>query len=72
MNTPIIKPPTRAQLQAQVQWLEAEVARLRKALEPFARRVQSISLSGALGHILREDLWRARDALQEKKDAPET
>jgi hypothetical protein len=42
----------------------AEIERLRAALEPFARNVNSLSLSGALGHITREDLWRARDALK--------
>jgi hypothetical protein len=43
--------------------LRAEIEELRAALEPFARNVQSISLSGALGHITREDLWRAFHAL---------
>lgn len=43
--------------------LTKEIDRLRAALEPFARNVKSLSLGGALGHITREDLWRARDVL---------
>ena len=51
-------------------WLgdsEMTVAKLRAALEPFARKVDAVSLSGALGHIKREHLWAARAALEETK-----
>jgi outer membrane protein TolC len=40
----------------------AEIERLRAALEPFQRNVESLSLSGALGHIGREELLNARRA----------
>lgn len=46
---------------------DAEIEQLRNALKPFARNVESVSLSGALGHITREDLWHARDALKEQE-----
>ena len=46
--------------------LIAENVKLRAALEPFARNVQCLSLRGALGHITREDLLCARDALDAK------
>jgi hypothetical protein len=53
---------TVASLLAEIERLRADNAGLREALEPFQRNVESISLSGALGHIEREHLWRARDA----------
>lgn len=40
-----------------------EIERLRKALEPFQRNVEASSLSAALGHIGREELWNARHTL---------
>lgn len=43
--------------------MEAEITRLRDALEPFARNAKAASLSEALGHISREDLERASEAL---------
>ena len=46
--------------------LRAENARLRAALEPFARNVEAVSLSATLGHITREHLWEARRALEPK------
>jgi hypothetical protein len=47
-------------------WLLArENERLRAALEPFQRRVDSLSLSRALGHIGREELWNARHAYEQ-------
>jgi hypothetical protein len=42
----------------------AEIDRLRTALEPFQRNVESLSLSGALGHIGREELLSARRAYE--------
>jgi hypothetical protein len=47
--------------------LRAEVERLQAALEPFARKADSLSLSEALGHIEREHLRAARRALEEGK-----
>jgi hypothetical protein len=47
----------------------AEIERLRAALEPFQRNVESLSISGALGHIGREDLWNARSAYAQSKMA---
>jgi multidrug resistance efflux pump len=49
---------------------DAEIERLRAALEPFQRNVESLSLSGALGHIGREELWNARYALEQSIAAP--
>jgi multidrug resistance efflux pump len=49
---------------------DAEIERLRAALEPFQRNVESLSLSGALGHIGREELWNARHALEQSIAAP--
>ncbi len=43
-----------------------EIKRLRAALEPFQRHVDSVSLSGALGHVTREHLWEARHAFEDK------
>jgi multidrug resistance efflux pump len=43
---------------------DAEIERLRAALEPFQRNVESLSLSGALGHIGREELLNARRAYE--------
>lgn len=43
---------------------DAEIKKLRAALEPFARNVDAVSLSETLGHITREDLWRALAAMQ--------
>ena len=57
-------PTENMQLKAEIELLRAQREELRTALEPFARNVESVSLSGALGHITREDLWRARDALK--------
>ena len=55
---------TGTQMQAdEINRLTAVNARLREALRPFAANVDSLSLSGALGHIQREDLHRAREAL---------
>jgi hypothetical protein len=50
---------------------DAEVAkaRLRAALEPFARNPHAVSLAEALGHITREDLLRAVKAIA-REDAP--
>ena len=45
-----------------------EIERLRAALRPFALDVGAVSLSRALGHITREDLLRARDALTGGKE----
>jgi hypothetical protein len=39
------------------------IEKMRAALEPFARNVDALSLSKALGHIEREHLWAARKAL---------
>jgi hypothetical protein len=50
----------------EVERLCAEVERLQATLEPFARNVESVSLSEALGHITREHLWEARHALEKK------
>ncbi len=46
---------------------EAEIYRLRTALEPFARKANAPSLAEALGHISREDLLRAQAALKNEK-----
>ena len=43
----------------------AEIERLRAALKPFAIDVGAVSLSKALGHIGREDLLRAKAALEQ-------
>jgi plasmid stabilization system protein ParE len=48
---------------------EAEIERLRAALEPFQRNVESVSLSGALGHIGREQLWQARLVYAKTREA---
>lgn len=40
-----------------------KVERLEAALQPFALNVKAVSLRDALGHISREDLLRARAAL---------
>jgi hypothetical protein len=40
----------------------AQIERLRAALEPFQRNVEALSLSSALGHIGRDELWNARHA----------
>jgi hypothetical protein len=61
-------PTENAQLRAEIELLRAGNKLLRAALEPFTRNVESVSLSGALGHITREDLWRARDALKPPLD----
>jgi hypothetical protein len=45
---------------------QAKIERLRLALEPFARNADATSLSEALGHVSRDDLHRARDALSER------
>ncbi len=42
-----------------------QINKLWVALEPFARNANAVSLSDALGHITREDLLRARDALMQ-------
>lgn len=45
------------------------------ALKPFALNVGAVSLSGALGHISREHLLAARDALtaiEQLRDATQT
>ena len=42
----------------------AEIERLRAALRPFAKNIYAVSLAEALGHIGRQDLERARDALK--------
>ena len=39
--------------------LTDENKRLLAALEPFQRNVEAVSLSDALGHIGREELWNA-------------
>jgi hypothetical protein len=41
--------------------LQAEIERLRAALEPFGRNVGAKSLVEALGHITREDMERAKE-----------
>ena len=41
----------------------SQVTQMREALEPFAKNIEAVSLVDALGHIGREDLVRARDAL---------
>ncbi len=45
-----------------------ENARLQAALEPFARNVNAVSLSEALGHISREHLLNARKALANEQE----
>jgi hypothetical protein len=63
-------PLERFALRLQTAWSEghaAEIERLRAALEPFQRNVESLSISGALGHIDREDLWNARNAYTQSK-----
>ena len=52
-----------------IEQLKAEIERLRAALEPFQRNVEAISLSATLGHIGREDLWRARKAFKNEQKA---
>jgi len=44
---------------------QAEVERLRAALEPFQRNIEALSLSAALGHIGREELQNARRAYED-------
>jgi hypothetical protein len=44
--------------------LNAEIEHLRAALMPFAKNANAVSLSDALGHISREDLERAKEALR--------
>lgn len=46
--------------------MATEIERLQAALKPFALNVKAESLSDALGHITREDLLRARAALESK------
>lgn len=46
--------------------LRAENEWMRTALEPFARNVDAVSLSEALGHIEREHLRKARAAMERK------
>lgn len=71
---PMVAVPV-AEVQAWIPWaaavidrLTAENARLRQALEPFARRVQAESLAEALGHVSRDDLLRAASALEGDHD----
>lgn len=45
---------------------DAEIEQLTAALKPFALNVNAVSLRDALGHISREDLLRARAALEPK------
>jgi hypothetical protein len=45
--------------------LELRIALLREALKPFTRHINAESLSEALGHIEREDLERAKEALED-------
>lgn len=58
------------QLEARHKWeldtLCAEIEQLKAALQPFALNVNAVSLRDALGHITREDLLRARAALEPK------
>ncbi len=60
-------PCTHEEALAEIERLDVEVAKLRAALEPFARNVDALYLSKALGHIEREHLLKARAALNEQK-----
>jgi hypothetical protein len=53
----------RAAAEAALSASQARAEKLTQALRPFAINAGAVSLSGALGHITREDLIRAREAL---------